>query len=234
VLSPVGLIPGYAAGADVAGLVAGARSMAERSLAADIHDSPAFWGGAAQYLLARRGLSQSVQLPYYERLDKVTSWYRQLWAESLGKLDADGAHRGLTPVRAMGATDQHSQLQLYLQGPRDKQFTLYFAEELARAGGRVPEDHADLGAVAPLAGHTMGELLKAEFQATRETLTRQGCPNRTLGFDRLTAGVLGELIMLLELETVVVAELMGVDPFDQPAVEEGKHLAREYLARMRD
>ena len=234
VLSPVGLIPAYAAGVDVAGVVAGARAMAERSLAADIHDSPAFWGGAAQYLLARRGLTQSVQFPYYERLDKVTSWYRQLWAESLGKIATDGAPSGLTPVRAMGATDQHSQLQLYLQGPRDKQFTLFFAEELARRGDRIPEDDAHLDAVAPLAGHTVGELLKAEFQATRETLTRQGRPNRTLAFDRLTAEVLGEMIMLMELETVVVAELLGVDPFDQPAVEEGKHLAREYLARMRD
>ena len=232
VLSPVGLIPGFAAGADVEGVVAGARAMAERCLAEGIVDNPAFRGGVAQYLLAERGMTQSVQLPYYERLDKVTSWYRQLWAESLGKLDAAGAHRGLTPVRAMGATDQHSQLQLYLQGPGDKQFTLFFADDLEHGGGRIPEGYAHLDAVAPLAGHTVGELLSAEFQATRETLARNGRPSRTLRFPALDATALGELIMLLETETVVVAELLGVDPFDQPAVEESKVLTREYLARM--
>ncbi len=232
VLSPVGLIPGYAAGADVEGLVAGAESMAERCLAEGMEANPAFRGGTAQYLLAERGLTQSVQLPYYERLDKVTSWYRQLWAESLGKLDAEGAHRGLTPVRAMGATDQHSQLQLYLQGPRDKQFTFFLAEGLEGAGSRIPSRYVDLEAVAPLAGHTVGELLSAELRATRETLARNGRPSRTLRFAALDAPLLGELIMLLEVETVVVAELLGVDPFDQPAVEESKVLTREYLAGM--
>lgn len=233
VLSPVGLLPGYVAGVDVEGLVAGAARMAEACLAEEVRDNPAFWSAGAQFLHGEAGRTQSVYLPYYERLDWVTRWFRQLWAESLGKLDGQGRQRGLTPVRALGASDQHSQLQLYLQGPADKQFTLLMADDLVHAGDRIPERWADKGAIAPLAGHTVGELLTAELQATRETLTRQGRPNRTLRLPTLEAGTLGELLMLLEVETVAVAELLGVDAFDQPAVEESKVLTREYLAQMR-
>lgn len=233
VLSPVGLLPGFVAGADVEGLVAGAARMAEACLTEDMRDNPGLWGAGAQYLLGEAGRTQSVYMPYYERLDWVTRWFRQLWAESLGKLDGEGAQRGLTPVRALGATDQHSQLQLYLQGPADKQFTLLMADDLAQAGDRIPQRWAEEGSVAPLAGHTVGELLTAEFRATRETLTRQGRPNRTLRLPTLDAGTLGELIMLLEVETVAVAELLGINAFDQPAVEESKVLTREYLAQMR-
>ncbi|MFA9461385.1 glucose-6-phosphate isomerase [Thiohalorhabdus methylotrophus] len=232
VLSTVGLLPGYVAGVDVEGIIDGASSMAERCLSGDMRENPAFWGGATQYLLAEQGKNQTILMPYFERLNKVGSWFRQLWAESLGKLDAAGNHRGLTPARALGATDQHSQLQLYLQGPADKQFTLFIADEMVYYGDRIPARFKDIPAVSPLAGHSVGELLAAEFMATRETLTRNGRPNRTIRMPALDAFTLGELIMLLEVETVVVAELLGVDPFDQPAVEEGKILTREYLARM--
>jgi len=232
VLSPVGLLPAYVAGVDVEGVVDGAAAMAEHCLNGDMRDNPAFWGGAAQYALAEKGKGLTVLMPYFERLNKVGSWFRQLWAESLGKLDAEGRHRGLTPARAIGATDQHSQLQLYLQGPADKQFTLFIADEMVYFGDRIPARFKDIPAVAPLAGHSVGELLAAEFMATRETLTRNQRPNRTIRMPALDAFTLGELIMLLEVETVVVAELLGVNPFDQPAVEEGKVLTREYLAQM--
>ncbi|MEF8793036.1 hypothetical protein [Thiohalorhabdus sp.] len=232
VLSPVGLLPAYAAGIDVEAVVAGAAHMAEKCLEADITTNPALRGGGAQYLLAEQGKSQTILMPYFERLNKVGSWFRQLWAESLGKLDAEGRHRGLTPARALGATDQHSQLQLYLQGPADKTFTLFIADEMVYCGDRIPARFKEVGAVASLAGHSLGELLAAEFMATRETLTRNGRPNRTIRMPALDGSVLGELIMLLEVETVVVAELLGVDPFDQPAVEESKVLTREYLAQM--
>lgn len=234
VLSPVGLLPGYVAGADVEGLVAGAARMADACLSESLADNPGLWSAAAQYRLAEAGKTQSVVMPYYERLDVLTQWFRQLWAESLGKLDDQGNSQGLTPVRAVGATDQHSQLQLYLQGPADKQFTLLMADDRVHAGDRIPERWSDQGSIAPLAGHTVGELLTAEFRATRETLTRQGRPNRTLRLPTLDAGTLGELIMLLEVETVAVAELLGVNAFDQPAVEESKVLTREYLSRMRE
>ena len=131
----------------------------------------------------------------------------------------------------MGVTDQHSQLQLYLDGPDDKQFTLLADPKLGAEGLRVPQRYTDLPATAPLAGHTTGELLLAEFRATRETLTRHARPNRTILLDTRDPAALGALILLLELETVVVAQLLGIDPFDQPAVEESKELAREYLSQ---
>jgi glucose-6-phosphate isomerase len=212
--------------------MAGARAMAERCLAPDLEANPALLQGAAQYLHGERGRTLSVQMAYADRLRPVTLWYRQLWAESLGKHDGGGRARGLTPIDAHGVTDQHSQLQLYLAGPDDKQFTFLVDPALRRQGARIDARFAALPAVAPLAGHTTGELFLAEFDATRETLTRRGRPNRTLSLGPEPAAV-GELILLLETETVVVAELLGIDPFDQPAVEEGKVLAREYLSGKR-
>ncbi len=228
VLSVVGLLPAAIAGVDVSRLLQGARAMAERVSDPDMQRNPAFLQGAAQYLHAQRGRPLSVQFVYADRLLPVTRWYAQLWAESLGKRDADGKHRGLTPLAARGATDQHSQMQLYLDGPDDKQFTFISSPELKHQGMRVPERARDFDAVKLLAGHTLGEMFHAEFEATRATLTRRQRPNRTLNVP-LDAYALGELIVLLEMETVVVAELLGVDPFDQPAVEEGKKLAWEYL-----
>lgn len=230
VLSVVGLLPAALAGVDIEALLAGARDMASRCLDPKLESNPALFQAATQYLHAERGRSLCVQLSYADRLRPITRWYRQLLAESVGKIDASGRARGLTPIDAHGTTDQHSQLQLYLEGPDDKQFTLLYDPALVTQGVRVDERFAALPAVAPLAGHTTGELFHAEFRATRETLTRRKRPNRTLtlGSD---AHALGELIILLETETVALAELLGVDAFDQPAVEEGKQLTREYLRK---
>ncbi len=228
VLSVVGLLPAAIAGVDVPQLMQGAHAMAERVSNPDMQQNPAFMQGAAQFLHAQRGRSLSTQFVYADRLLPLTRWYAQLWAESLGKRDAGGAHRGLTPTAARGATDQHSQMQLYLDGPDDKQFTFIFSPELKTQGMRVPERARDFEAVKLLAGHTLGEMFHAEFEATRATLTRRKRPNRTFSVP-LAASALGELIVLLEMETVVVAELLGVDPFDQPAVEDSKKLAWEYL-----
>jgi len=229
VLSVVGLLPAAIAGVDVAALLAGARTMAERCGHDDIEENPAFFLGAAQYLHAELGRSICIFMPYADRLRPLGLWYRQLWAESLGKHDGTGRARGLTPALAMGATDQHSQLQLYLDGPDDKQFTLVADPKLAAQGARLPLRYTDIPAAAPLAGHSAGELLLAEFRATRETLTSRGRPNRAIMLDTRNPNALGALILLLELETVVVAELLGVNAFDQPAVEEGKILARKFL-----
>jgi glucose-6-phosphate isomerase len=205
--------------------------MAERCTEKSMELNPAFFQGAAQFLHAQRGRSVCVQMAYADRLRAATHWYRQLWGESLGKRDAQGRAQGLTPVEANGVTDQHSQLQLYLDGPDDKQFTFLVDPALRTQGARIPDRFRAIPAIAALVGHATGELFLAEFDATRETLTRHGRPNRTLGLAPDNAVALGELIMLLEMETVVVAELLGVNPFDQPAVEEGKILAREYLTK---
>ena len=229
VLSVVGLLPAAIAGVDIASLLCGARSMAEQCLENSIDANPAFFQAAAQYLHAQNGRRLCVFMPYVDRLRPLGLWYRQLLAESLGKRDRDGQTQGLTPVVAMGVTDQHSQLQLYLDGPDDKQFTLLSDPGLQQQGARIPQRFGHLPAVQPLLGHSTGELLHAEYRATRETLTRHARPHRAFALDTRDPAALGALIMLLELETVVIAEFLQVDPFDQPAVEEGKRLAREYL-----
>jgi glucose-6-phosphate isomerase len=233
VLSVVGLLPAYIAGVDVAGVQEGARAMVQRCLDGDILKNPAFYNGAAQFLHTEKGRTISVFMPYADNLRLVVNWYRQLWAESLGKLDAEGRHRGMTPVETHGVTDQHSQLQLMLEGPDDKQVTFLANPGVRHQGRRIPMRFQELPAVAPLAGHTIGELFISELKATRETLSRHGRPNRTLSLHDRDAYAIGELIMLLEVETVVVAELMGIDAFDQPAVEESKVLTREYLKDLR-
>lgn len=230
VLSVVGLLPAAIAGVDITQLMQGARAMAERVCDADMARNPAFMQGAAQYLHAQRGRQMSAQFVYADRLLPVTRWFAQLWGESLGKRDASGTHRGLTPLAARGATDQHSQLQLYLDGPDDKQFTFIVNPALKHQGARVPASASKYDAVKPLAGHTLGEMFYAEFEATRAMLARRARPARTFSLP-FEAHALGELIVLLETETVVVAELLGIDPFDQPAVEDGKKLAWEYLKK---
>lgn len=229
VLSLVGLLPAAIAGVDIAALLSGARTMVEQCTVDSIESNPAFFQASAQYLHARRGRHISVFMPYVDRLHPLGLWYRQLLAESLGKHDHSGQAQGLTPTLAMGATDQHSQLQLYLDGPDDKQYTLLSDPGMEHEGERVPERFGHLPAVQSLIGHTTGELLLAEYRATRDTLARHARPNRAIALDTRDPAALGALILLLELETVVIAELMQVDPFDQPAVEEGKRLARNYL-----
>lgn len=229
VLSVVGLLPAYISGVDIRGVMEGARAMANRCVQVDILENPAFFNGAAQYLHSEKGRSISVFMPYADNLRLVVNWYRQLWAESLGKIDKDGNNRGLSPVENHGVTDQHSQLQLMLEGPDDKQVTFLAFPGVRHQGRRIPMRFQELPAVAPLAGHTMGELFLSELMGTRETLSTHGRPNRTFSLHDRDAYAIGELIMLLEMETVVVAELMGVNAFDQPAVEENKVLIRKYL-----
>jgi len=230
-LSVVGLLPAAIAGVDIARLLEGAKLMAERCAEPDMERNPAFFQGTIQFLHAQAGRRINVFMPYADRLRPLGMWFRQLLAESIGKRDRGGASVGLTPALAMGVTDQHSQLQLYLEGPDDKQFTLLADPNLEKMGARIPDRFAHLPAVEPLAGHTVGELLMAEFRATRETLTRHGRPNRVVRVDTRDPAFLGALMFQIEVEVVVIAELLGVDPFDQPAVEEGKKLAREYLKK---
>lgn len=229
-LSVVGLLPAAIAGVDIAAVLDGARSMVERCVNEDINSNPAFFQAAAQYLHAQRGRHICVFMPYVDRLRPLGLWYRQLLGESLGKLDRMGQAQGLTPAIALGVTDQHSQLQLYLDGPDDKQYTFLVDPRLQQEGLPVPERFKSLPAVQPLVGHTTGELLQAEYRATRETLTRHHRPNRRFALDTHDPVAIGALMQLLEIEIVAMAELLQVDAFDQPAVEEGKRLAREYLA----
>lgn len=230
VLSVVGLLPAYIAGVDVEGLMEGARAMAERCISDDILANPAFYNGATHFLHAEKGRTITLMMPYSDNMRLIVNWFRQLWAESLGKVDPNGKFCGLTPTEAHGVTDQHSQLQLLLDGPDDKLITFLVDPSQRNHGHRVPMRFQDIPAISPLAGHTIGELFLSEMKATRTSLTNRKRPNRTFALLDRDAYALGELIILLEMETVVVGNLMGIDPFDQPAVEESKILTRQYLA----
>jgi glucose-6-phosphate isomerase len=228
VLSNVGLLPALIAGLDGAALRAGAAQVLDATLAAREPRAaePALGAALNVALLRHRGITQAVIMPYCDRLAHFGLWFRQLWAESLGK-----SGTGTTPIRALGTVDQHSQLQLYLAGPRDKLFTLIMLD-VAGTGGAVSAEFAGDPALAYLAGRTMGDLLDAEQRATAESLIRQGRPVRVMHLKALDEAALGALLMHFMLETIIAAHLLGVDPFDQPAVEEGKVLARQYLGEM--
>lgn len=190
-------------------------------------DSAPAVGAALQIGLANeRMVSQSVLMPYCDRLAWFARWYRQLWAESLGK---EG--NGTTPIDALGTVDQHSQLQFYLGGPRDKLFTLLEVSPTgADPGGEVDAELLDHPSAAYLQGRYMGELLAAETAATAATLIAHGRPVRRITLLQLDEGTLGGMFMHFMLETVFAAHLLGVDAYDQPAVERGKRLTRTYLS----
>ncbi|MCE2510351.1 MAG: glucose-6-phosphate isomerase [Alphaproteobacteria bacterium] len=228
VLSLVGLLPAMIAGLDAAAVRQGAADVLERTLKANRpSDSQAAIGAALHVAFDEtKAIRNAVFMPYLDRLDDLGRWHRQLWAESLGK---DG--HGTTPIQALGTVDQHSQLQLYLDGPKDKFFTLLFGESRGK-GPEIPKDLAEDPALDWLAGRRMGDLLEAEGQATAETLVRHGCPVRSFRVATADEAALGTLFMHFMLETILAADLLGIDAFTQPAVEEGKRLAREYLSRM--
>lgn len=226
-LSVTGLLPAAIAGLDVEAVRRGAATVLDAALGAErLEDAAPAVGAAINVGLARaRGIGQAVMMPYLDRLDRFAFWYRQLWAESLGK----GGH-GTTPIDALGTVDQHSQLQLYLDGPDDKLFTFVLGEH----AGRGPVARSALAGKASvdldyLMNRTMGDLLGASQRATVDTLIARGRPVRVIGFETLNEEVMGALMMHFILETVIAAHLLGVDPFGQPAVEDGKVLARRYL-----
>jgi len=184
---------------------------------------PAAVGAAIAIAGSEQGIKSTVLMPYADGLDSFVMWYRQLWAESLGKQG-----EGTTPIRALGPVDQHSQLQLYLDGPRDKLFTL-MAPPQGGTGPRLDVDLAGDESLDYMRGRTLGDLVAAECAATAETLAKNGRPVRRLRLAEVDAHLMGALMMHFMMETVIAAGLLRIDPFDQPAVEQGKVLTREFL-----
>ena len=222
VLTNVGLLPAAIAGLDIAALRNGAAKVVQAldDAKAPQDFAPAL-GAATQVAYSEAGINLTVMLPYCERLSGFSTWYRQIWAESLGK-----AGKGTTPIRAVGTTDQHSQLQLYLDGPKDKFFTLVL-QNRAGTGQKISAPvRADLEYIR---NKTTGDIMAAEQKATFETLVAAGCPVRLFQLGSLNEEVMGALLMHFMLEVILTAELLAVDAFDQPAVEEGKKFARDYL-----
>jgi glucose-6-phosphate isomerase len=224
VLSVVGVLPALILGLDVAALRAGAKAVLEDTLASDA--SGPLTGAMLHYMLAEQGrMRETVLWSYADKLATLGAWWRQLWAESLGK---DG--KGSTPVAAIGPVDQHSQLQHFRDGPNDTLYTLVSTDTKGR-GPAAPRERAEALGLGYLAGRTVGDLVDAEARATAQTLARNGRPVRTIHVPKIDERAFGGLMMHFMLETILMGRLMGVDPFDQPGVEEGKVLAREYLAR---
>ena len=219
VLSSVGLAVAAIQGHDLDAIRDGAADAAG-GLSGSLFETPAYAYGAATYALATRGATTNAMMPYAERLETFAEWFAQLWAESLGK---DGV--GQTPVRALGATDQHSQLQLYRAGPREKLVTLLRPRE--RADVSIPE--TDLEGLSYLGGSSLGGLLDAEFEATEASLAAADRPNVRIEIDRVDERSLGGLLYGMEAACVLYGELDGVETFTQPAVEWGKRAARGLL-----
>jgi len=223
VLTICGALPAILMGIDMKALRGGAQDYLDYALADAAPECAK--GAALHFALSKAGhLDQTVLWAYADRLGTFHAWWRQLWAESLGK---DG--KGSTPVGALGPVDQHSQLQLFRDGPGKSLYTILSTD--AKGLGLVaPKERAEALGLGYLAGKPMGDLVDAEARATAQTLSRNGRPVRVIHLPKIDERSIGALMMHFMLETILMGKLMGVDPFDQPGVEEGKVLAREYLS----
>jgi glucose-6-phosphate isomerase len=231
VLSPVGILPAALIGIDVRALLAGAADITARAAAPELATNLPGTFAVMQWLAdTAHGRSVQVLMPYADPLRDLALWFVQLWAESLGKRRPDGNSVGPTPLPALGATDQHSQVQLFMEGPFDKTVT-FIAVKGREAEGPIPARHGDIAELGYLGGHTLGELIDIEQRATAGALAARGRFNATLSIDRVDAWHLGALMQTFALATAYAGELYGVDAFNQPGVELGKQFAYALLGR---
>jgi len=225
ILTPVGLLPAAVTGRDVDALLAGAAQCVDEVNERGA-EHPAAVGAAMHYLMdTARGRNVRVMMTYADALERLAAWFVQLWAESLGK---DG--KASTPHGAVSTTDQHSQVQLYMEGPQDKVIEIVEVEHHPR-DLEIPGAYEDLEGVGYLGGHTMAELLNVECDATRQALTEAGRPNSTIKLGELNEENLGYLLQALEVQTAIAGTLYGVNAFDQPGVEAGKEITYERMGR---
>ena len=232
VFSPVGLLPAALLGMDLDAMAEGCAAMDVRCSRASLQDNPAYLRAAVQYLMdVKKGKNMSVMMPYADGLRDVADWYRQLWAESLGKqysLDGNEAYCGQTPIKALGVTDQHSQVQLYREGPNDKIFTVLEVEAFDSSLG-IPNVLASVPGVDYLRGRTMNELMAAELQGTLDALQESMRPVIRVALPKVNANTVAQLLYMLEVETAMAGRLHNVNTFDQPGVEAGKIIARRLM-----
>lgn len=226
VLSAVGLFSAAMSGLDIDSLLAGACAMDKRVSRRDLCKNPAAINAAINYHFYNKGKRISVMMPYSYALKDWADWYRQLWAESLGKakgLDGKAVHVGPTPIRALGATDQHSQVQLYREGPNDKLFTFLQVNDFSlgreRKIGQPPRCAPDQRF---LAGKNFSTQLNNEKKATEYALLHDKRPCLTIAFDKVNEYTVGQFIYLYEVTTSFAGALFGINPYNQPAVDLGK------------
>lgn len=225
-LTNVGLLPALARGLDAGAIRAGARSVVEAMLSADPGNyAPAVGAATAIALTKEKGVHTLVMMPYNDRLERFSSWFVQLWAESLGK-----SGEGTSPIAALGPLDQHSQLQLFMDGPREHYLTvLRVASE--GSGQFIDPAMAETAGIGFMGGRTVGDVVAAQAHAVTDALAQAGRPARTIDVPRLDERSLGALLMHFMIETILAGRLLGIDPFDQPAVELAKQLTRERLSQ---
>jgi len=234
VFTAVGLFPAVMMGIDAGELMAGARYMDVRLRNAPVAENLAYRLAAVYYLFATaKGRPIQVLMPYASTLGGVAEWFCQLWAESLGKrvnLKGEVVEVGPTPVRAVGATDQHSQVQLYMEGPADKIITFIEVEKFKHVI-EIPGAFPHIEGLGYLGGHSLNELLAAEKKATAYNLMRAGRPNLTIRLPEINAFTIGQLLYLYEVMTLAAGALFEINPLDQPGVEGGKQTAYGLMGR---
>ena len=227
VLSPVGLLPAALIGIDIEALTRGAAEMTHRSWLPDLAENVALRAALWHWLVwTLKNKPIQVAFPYSNQLWGTAFWFRQLWAESLGKVRKAGdkaQNVGQTPVAALGVTDQHSQVQLYIEGPNDKVFTFWKVEEFG-SPDTIPVHKPGLESMDYLAGQTLTKLIDAEQRATAAALSLNGRPHCTVTLDRLDEEHLGAFLQMMEFETAFIGELLEIDAFNQPGVEQGKNI----------
>ena len=234
VLSAVGLVPAALIGIDIRKLLKGAAAISAMCWTPDITTNMALRAALLHYLLwTRKNKPIQVAFPYSNRLWGTALWFRQLWAESLGKARTRAGelvNAGQTPVAALGTTDQHSQVQLYMEGPRDKVFSFWSVSKSATVG-RIPRKRTGYEAFDYLGGQTLAKLIEAERRSTEAALTENGRPNCTFTLDKIDEEHLGAFLQLMEFETAFTGELLDINAFDQEGVELGKKFTFALMGR---
>ncbi len=231
VLTPVGMLPAALAGVDVGELLDGAAAMAARCDTDELRQNPAGVFATLQWMAdTRNGKLINVFMPYSDQLRDFAAWFVQLWAESLGKQKPDGTFVGPTPLAALGATDQHSQVQLFMEGPMNKTVTFVAIAERSM-DVTIPAGFGHVTELGYLGSHTLGELIDVEQRATAGALARRKRPNMTIMLDRVDPWHVGGFMMMLEPATAYAGQLYGIDAFNQPGVELGKQFAYALLGR---
>lgn len=232
-LSPVGLLPAAVLGIDIKELLKGAAFMDRACRKSDLKSNMALAAAATQYLAINRGKNISVMMPYADSLRLMADWYCQLWAESLGKAvnnKGETVFAGQTPVKALGVTDQHSQVQLYTEGPFDKVVT-FIGVEKYRNEVVISDGCENYPSVNFLCGHTLNELITSEMNATEYALTKNNRLNRRITLPEVNAHTVGQLLMFFMLETAYAGAMLDIDTYNQPGVEEGKNATYALLGR---
>ncbi len=234
VLSAVGLVPAALIGLDIRKLLKGAAAITISAWKTDLASNTALQAALYHWMIwTRRKKSIQVAFPYSNKLWGTAFWFRQLWAESLGKAKSrkgQTVHVGQTPVAALGTTDQHSQVQLYMEGPNDKVYSFWAVGRFANQG-RIPRGKTGFESMDYLAGQTLEKLIDSERRATAAALTENGRPNCTYTLDKVDAEHLGAFLMMMEFQTAFMGELLDINAFDQEGVELGKKFTFALMGR---